>query len=76
MLVFSRQQKVVLGVYNKLTPHRFSSEQHQIGKQNIPLTQEGEAVYHIAYFSEPDTVAEHVELLQDNLLPPEQGPVL
>ncbi|MED5425904.1 MAG: succinylglutamate desuccinylase, partial [Pseudomonadota bacterium] len=40
------------------------------------LTQEGEAVYHIAYFSEPDTVAEHVELLQDNLLPPEQGPVL
>ena len=47
-----------------------------IGKQNIPLTQEGEAVYHIAYFSEPDTVAEHVELLQDNLLPPEQGPVL
>ncbi len=47
-----------------------------IGKQNIPLTQEGEAVYHIAYFSEPDTVAEHVELLQDNLLPPEQTPIL
>jgi predicted deacylase len=38
-----------------------------IGKQNIPLTQEGEAVYHIAYFHKPDTVAEHVELLQDNL---------
>jgi predicted deacylase len=42
-----------------------------VGKQNIPLTQEGEAVYHIAYFSQPDTVAEHVELLQDNLLPGE-----
>lgn len=38
-----------------------------IGKQNIPLTQEGEAVYHIAYFHQPDTVAEYVELLQDNL---------
>ena len=46
-----------------------------IGKQNIPLTQEGEAVYHIAYFSQPDTVAEHVELLQDNLLPPAQGTI-
>lgn len=43
-----------------------------IGKQNIPLTQEGEAIYHIAYFTQPDSVAEHVELLQDNLLPQEQ----
>lgn len=34
-----------------------------IGKQNIPLTQEGEAMYHIAYFSKPNFVAEHVELL-------------
>ncbi|MEG3766062.1 succinylglutamate desuccinylase/aspartoacylase family protein [Alteromonas sp. 14N.309.X.WAT.G.H12] len=40
-----------------------------IGKQNIPLTQEGEAIYHIAYFKQPDSVAEHVELLQDNLVP-------
>lgn len=39
-----------------------------IGKQNIPLTQEGEAIYHIAYFKQPDSVAEHVELLQDNLV--------
>mgnify|MGYP000162126744 CR=1 FL=1 len=38
-----------------------------IGKQNIPLTQEGEAIYHIAYFKKPDAVAEHVEWLQDNL---------
>lgn len=39
-----------------------------IGKQNIPLAQEGEAMYHIAYFKAPDSVAEHVELLQDNLV--------
>lgn len=43
-----------------------------IGKQNIPLTQEGEAVYHIAYFSQPNEVAEHVELYQDNLLPTDE----
>lgn len=35
-----------------------------IGKQNIPLAQEGEAVYHIAYFNMPNSVAEHVELFQ------------
>lgn len=39
-----------------------------VGKQNIPLAQEGEAMYHIAYFKAPDSVAEHVELLQDNLV--------
>lgn len=42
-----------------------------IGKQNIPLAQEGEAIYHIAYFSKPDEVAEHVEMLQDNLVVPD-----
>ncbi len=40
-----------------------------IGKQNIPLAQEGEAIYHIAYFSKPNSVAEHLERVQDNLLP-------
>ncbi|MCP4864990.1 succinylglutamate desuccinylase [Alteromonas alba] len=40
-----------------------------IGKQNIPLTQEGEAIYHIAYFKTPDTVAEQVGMLQDDLVP-------
>ncbi len=40
-----------------------------IGKQNIPLVQEGEAIYHVAYFRKPDSVAEHLELIQDNLLP-------
>ena len=42
-----------------------------IGKQNIPLVQEGEAMYHIAYFHEPHEVAENLELLQDSLLPDE-----
>lgn len=45
------------------------SEGIVVGKQNIPLTQEGEAIYHIAYFNEPDSVAEQVEMLQDNLVP-------
>ncbi len=44
-----------------------------VGKQNIPLAQEGEAIYHIGYFKQPDTVAEHVELLQDNLVTTEQS---
>ncbi|WP_444929345.1 succinylglutamate desuccinylase/aspartoacylase family protein [Microbulbifer sp. SSSA002] len=42
-----------------------------IGRQNIPLVQEGEAIYHIAYFREPEGVAENLELLQDTLLPDE-----
>ncbi|XOV80620.1 MAG: succinylglutamate desuccinylase/aspartoacylase family protein [Aestuariibacter sp.] len=40
-----------------------------VGKQNIPLVQEGEAIYHIAYFHAPDSVAEHVEMLMDNFKP-------
>lgn len=40
-----------------------------IGKQNIPLVQEGEAMYHIAYFSEPDEVIENLEIHQEELLP-------
>ncbi|MCO1332946.1 succinylglutamate desuccinylase/aspartoacylase family protein [Microbulbifer sp. OS29] len=42
-----------------------------IGCQNIPLVQEGEAMYHIAYFREPEGVIENLELLQDSLLPNE-----
>jgi len=42
-----------------------------IGKQNIPLVQEGEAMYHIAYFKDPDEVVENLEILQDELLPEE-----
>ncbi|MGL6160757.1 succinylglutamate desuccinylase/aspartoacylase family protein [Microbulbifer sp.] len=42
-----------------------------IGRQNIPLVQEGEAMYHIAYFHEPHEVAESLGMLQDSLLPDE-----
>ncbi|WP_257275315.1 MULTISPECIES: succinylglutamate desuccinylase/aspartoacylase family protein [unclassified Endozoicomonas] len=39
-----------------------------IGKQNIPLVQEGEAVFHIAFFSEPDNdVAEDIGMMQEAL---------
>ncbi|QDP01550.1 succinylglutamate desuccinylase/aspartoacylase family protein [Thalassotalea sp. PS06] len=38
-----------------------------IGKQNIPLVQEGEAMYHIAYFKEDeDVVAEHIESVAED----------
>lgn len=40
-----------------------------IGKQNIPLVQEGDAMYHIAIFEEPGEVADNIEQLQDNLIP-------
>ncbi|MFT6906859.1 MAG: putative deacylase [Oleiphilaceae bacterium] len=44
-----------------------------IGKQNIPLVQEGEAMYHVAYFSNPDDVAENIEMMQDQLIPEEHS---
>lgn len=41
-----------------------------IGMQNIPLVQEGDAMYHIAFFSEDDeAIAEHIENLHETLLP-------
>jgi len=41
-----------------------------IGKQNIPLVQEGDAMFHIAYFSEADKdIVENIELMQDVLFP-------
>ncbi|TLU64312.1 succinylglutamate desuccinylase [Thalassotalea litorea] len=40
-----------------------------IGKQNIPLIQEGEAMYHIAYFKEDEgKVAEHIESVTDDFV--------
>ncbi len=39
-----------------------------IGKQNIPLVQEGDAMYHIAHYSAPNEVAENVETMQDELM--------
>ncbi|MCV2884100.1 M14 family metallopeptidase [Aestuariibacter sp. AA17] len=40
-----------------------------IGKQNIPLVQEGDAMFHIAYFEAPAQVEQHIGQLQDNLVP-------
>ena len=45
-----------------------------IGKQNIPLVQEGEAMYHIAHFSAPDEVAEHLEQMHDDLMDVDVAP--
>ena len=40
-----------------------------IGKQNIPLVQEGEAMYHIAYFKEDDEkIAEHIGNIEEDLV--------
>ncbi|NVJ48921.1 MAG: succinylglutamate desuccinylase/aspartoacylase family protein [Gammaproteobacteria bacterium] len=39
-----------------------------VGKQNIPLVHEGEAVYHIAYVNKTqETVAEHIEQFHHNI---------
>jgi predicted deacylase len=52
-----------------------------IGKINLPLVNEGEALYHIARFGEPDTAAEMVEQFQIEIgpesdrLPPEEPPI-
>ncbi|MYM65087.1 succinylglutamate desuccinylase/aspartoacylase family protein [Pseudomaricurvus sp. HS19] len=41
-----------------------------IGKQNIPLAQEGEALFHIAFFAAPDeAILENIESLQETHLP-------
>jgi predicted deacylase len=41
-----------------------------IGKQNIPLVQEGEALFHIAFFSENDEdIADNIEVMQGTLIP-------
>ena len=41
-----------------------------IGQQNIPLTQQGDALFHIAYFSEAeDEIGENIETLQELLMP-------
>ncbi len=40
-----------------------------IGKQNIPLVQEGDAMFHVALFEEPEDVAENLDQLMENLMP-------
>lgn len=37
-----------------------------IGKQNIPLVQEGDAMFHVATFDKPGDVVGHIEQMQDN----------
>ncbi len=38
-----------------------------IGKQQIPLVQDGEAMYHIAYFRQMDSATESVEAFQNDM---------
>jgi predicted deacylase len=46
-----------------------------IGKQNIPLVQQGEAMFHIAYFAAQDQeIADNIEIMQDTLMPAEMRP--
>ncbi len=41
-----------------------------IGKQNIPLAQEGDAMFHVAYFKEDDEeVVDQIEELQSEMIP-------
>lgn len=41
-----------------------------IGKQNIPLVQEGDAMFHIAFFSEEETdIVDNIQTMSDSLLP-------
>lgn len=41
-----------------------------IGKQNIPLVQKGDAMFHIAYFSEEEEeIAENIQTMTDVLVP-------
>lgn len=45
-----------------------------IGKQNIPLVQEGDAMFHVALFEEPEDVAENLDQLMENLMPEQMLP--
>lgn len=45
-----------------------------IGKQNIPLVQEGDAMFHIAFFSESDAeIAENIGVMQETFTPSIEG---
>jgi len=53
-----------------------------IGRTNIPLVNEGEALFHIARFNRPDEVADQVEAFHTHLDPaldssvPEEQPII
>jgi predicted deacylase len=38
-----------------------------IGKQNIPLVQEGDAMFHVANFEAPDEVATNIDMMNDDM---------
>ena len=38
-----------------------------IGKQNIPLVQEGDAMFHVANFEAPDEVATNIDMMNDDI---------
>mgnify|MGYP000734157542 FL=1 len=40
-----------------------------IGRSELPLVHEGEAIYHIAQFEDNREVAQHIEIFQDNISP-------
>lgn len=46
-----------------------------IGKQNIPLVQEGDAMFHIAYFRDSEDVSDNIEELNEALLNPGEAPL-
>lgn len=47
-----------------------------IGKSNIPLVHEGEAMFHIAYFKTTDDVAGEVEQMPETFLPDDYSSVI
>jgi hypothetical protein len=53
-----------------------------IGRTNLPLVHEGEALYHVARFGKPETVAEALEAfqlehsLENNMRLPEEPPII
>ena len=48
-----------------------------IGKQNIPLVQKGDAMFHVAYFSEEEEeIAENIQAMSEFLLPTESDKVV
>jgi hypothetical protein len=70
------------GKENSETEVFASSSGIVIGRTNIPLVNEGEALFHIARFSKPDEVADSVEAFHSDLDPatdtsmPEELPII
>lgn len=69
--VLAEINSVATGENTKLLAHR---QGIVIGRQNIPLVLEGEAMYHIGLFSKVEKLADHMEQWQEEVLP-EEAPV-